>query len=227
MKQLILLLLLFCCCFSYAQDWEYESPDYEQIEEAIQQKNSHLFYESLMDRFLAADSTMTLEEKRHLYYGYSFHEEYSPYATSDYNDSLKVIFQQEELDSLDYQKIIVFTDSMLLGNPFDINALEYQLFSAEQSQNLELFEKRMNQLSAIVDAVLSSGTGVSKKEAFYVINVSHEYNILDMLGLPYGGSQHLTEHYDYLSLGENNANLEGLYFDVSRCLSTLPGMLSD
>ena len=68
---------------------------------------------------------------------------------------------------------------------------------------------------------------MSKEEAFYVIDVSHEYNILDMLGLPYGGSQHLTEHYDYLSLGENNANLEGLYFDVSRCLSTLPGRFSE
>ena len=76
----------------------------------------------------------------------------------------------------------------------------------------------------IVDVLLSSGDGLTKKTAFYVIYVSHEYDLLKVLGFDYGGEQTLTEHYDYLLLGDNSKNIKGLYFDVSPCLNSLKNM---
>ncbi len=180
-----------------------------------------------MNRFQQADSTMTLDEKRHLYYGYIFDENYSPYSRSDYGDSLRVVLRKEKMDSLDFNKIVDYTTKMLFENPFDLNAINYQLFSLEQLGNEESFEKRAIQLRTIVDALISSGNGKTKEEAFYVIYTSHEYDLLNILGFQFGGSQSLTEHYDYLTIAENEIKLEGLYFDVSPCLNSMSKMFKE
>ena len=227
MKRIILVSFILISSLSYSQDWDFEKPNYKKIEKNIKKKNSNLFYKSLMNRFQNADSTMTLEEKRHLYYGYTFDENYSPYSRSDYGDSLRVVLQKEKLDSLDLIKVVDFTDKMLLDNPFDLNAINYQLYSLEQMGDKTTFNKKVTQLRNIVDALMSSGNGKSKKEAFYVIYTSHEYDLLNILGFQFGGSQSLIEHYDYLTLAENEAKIEGLYFDVSPCLNSMSKMFKE
>ena len=227
MKKIILVSFILISSLSYSQDWDFEKPNYKKIEKNIKKKNSNLFYESLMNRFQNADSTMTLEEKRHLYYGYTFDENYSPYSHSDYGDSLRVVLQKEKLDSLDLIKVVDFTDKMLLDNPFDLNAINYQLYSLEQMGDKTTFNKKVTQLRNIVDALMSSGNGKNKKEAFYVIYTSHEYDLVNILGFQFGGSQSLIEHYDYLTLAENEAKIEGLYFDVSPCLNSMSKMFKE
>ena len=227
MKRIILITFILMSHLSFSQDWDFEKPNYKKIEENIQNKESNLFYEVLMNRFQQADSTMTLDEKRHLYYGYIFDENYSPYSRSDYGDSLRVVLRKEKMDSLDFNKIVDYTTKMLFENPFDLNAINYQLFSLEQLGNEESFEKRAIQLRTIVDALISSGNGKTKEEAFYVIYTSHEYDLLNILGFQFGGSQSLTEHYDYLTIAENEIKLEGLYFDVSPCLNSMSKMFKE
>ncbi|MBR9914104.1 MAG: DUF4919 domain-containing protein [Algicola sp.] len=115
--------LLFMLCFQFlavGQDWDFEKPNYKTIEKNIKDEASNLFYPNLMKRFKAADSTMTLEEKRHLYYGYSFQKDYSPYSHSDYEDSLRAVLQKDKLESVDFENIQKFGDSILSDNPFNI-----------------------------------------------------------------------------------------------------------
>ncbi|MBT0607268.1 DUF4919 domain-containing protein [Aequorivita echinoideorum] len=227
MKKIILASLILISFFSYSQDWDFEKPDYQKIEKNIKKKNSNLFYESLMERFQNADSTMTLEEKRHLYYGYTFDEKYSPYSRSEYGDSLRAVLQKEKLDSVDLKKVVDFTNKMLVDNPFDLNAINYQLYSLEQLGDKTTFNKKVTQFRTVVDVLMSSGNGKSKEDAFYVIYTSHEYALLNILGFEFGGSQSLIEHYDYLTLAENEANLEGLYFDVTPCLNSMSKMFKE
>jgi len=221
MKKLICVLFLMIFHLSPAQEFKIEKPDYEIIKINIQKNNSNLFYDVLLKRFLESDSTMTWVEKRHLYYGYSFHKNYQPYGISNYMDSLRSVSKKVSLEVEDYSKIIKYTNEMLNENPFDLKALNYQLFALENKGDQANFNKRLVQLGIIFDAILSSGNGTSKKEAFYVIDPSHEYEILQILGFNFGGSQKLIDHYDYLTLEKNDANLKGLYFDVSRSLNSM------
>jgi hypothetical protein len=227
MKKLALITFILISFSTYSQDWDFEKPNYEKIEKNIQEKESNLFYKSLMDRYLKADSTLGLEEKRHLYYGYIFNKNYEPYFRSNYGDSLRVVLQKESMDSIDLRTIVRFTDSILTKNPFELNAINYQLYSLEQMGNRELFDHRIVQMRIIVDALMSSGNGKTKEEAFYVIFTSHEYAILNLLGFQFGGSQSLIEHYDYLTVAENEAEIEGFYFDVSPCLNSMSKMFED
>ena len=101
------------------------------------------------------------------------------------------------------------------------------MYALEQIGDRRNFEKKIVQLDIIVDALMSSGDGISKETAFYVINTSHEYALLGILGFGFGGQQSLIEHYDYLTLAENKEGVKGLYFDVSPCLKSLSGLLDD
>mgnify|MGYP000591948074 CR=1 FL=1 len=164
---------------------------------------------------------MTLKEKRYLYYGYSFQHTYSPYGHSDFNDSLKVVFQKDQHNNKDLQQIIEYADSLLVDNPFDLRAMNYHLYAFEKLGKKVEFDKKHNQMSIIIDALLSSGDGLKKKTAFYVIYTSHEYALLSILGFEFGGKQSLIDHYDYLEVAKNPKKIEGLYFDVSPCLNSL------
>ena len=180
-----------------------------------------------MARYINADTSMSLEEKRHLYYGFTFEENYSPYGNSVYNDSLRPLLQIETHNYEELEKIKELTDLIIDENPFDLRALNYQLYACDKLADSESFNKRIIQVNILVDVMLSSGDGISKKTAFYVINTSHEYDLISILGFSFGGSQSLIEHYDYLSIAENEAGIEGLYFDVSPCLNHLNKMFKE
>ncbi|MCW8981765.1 MAG: DUF4919 domain-containing protein, partial [Altibacter sp.] len=97
----------------------------------------------------------------------------------------------------------------------------------EQKMEKANFEKTYVRMSTVFDALLSSGNGVSKEEAFYVIYTSHEYDLLNLLGFQFGGMQQLIEHYDYLTVAKNEAGIEGFYFDVSPCLNAMSKMFGE
>jgi len=152
-----LTLLLLFAANSIAQDWDFEKPDYEQIEKNIQIETSNLFYSSLMNRFQTGDTTLTIEEIRHLYYGFTFQPKYAPYGHSDYTDSIRTIFRKENLDSLDYDKLNLFCRNILKDNPFDFSTLEYHNYALSKMDSLGQKEIVLRQLNWLIDAVISSG----------------------------------------------------------------------
>lgn len=228
MKRLsFLCLLIFLSPSLHAQNWEFEAPDYDQIEEHIQDESSELYYPQLMDRYLHGDSTMSLEQKRHLYYGYRYQSGYSPYGHSTYLDSLGSIMGLKDHSAEELQRIITYTDSLLAENPFSIRAMNQQLYAYDHLGDTASFEKIINRTRTVYDALMSTGDGTTKEHAFYVLYTSHEYELINVLGLEFGGSQSLIENYDYLELAENDYALEGLYFDVSPCLDHLSLLMKE
>ncbi len=222
-KMLLVLLLLYNFSIS-AQEFKIQKPDYKKIKKELKKKNSVFKNETLMKRYLKGDTAMTLTEKRYLYYGYTFNKHYSPYSRSDYQDSVRAISQKKELTFKDYELLDRYTDSILKAQPFNIKAMSAQLFATEKLFKRNKFDTTYFKANMVIDAILSSGNGLTKKTSFYVIDTSHEYSIIEVLGYSYGGSQSLIEHYDYLTLSENENNIEGLYFDVTPCLNTLKNM---
>ena len=60
MKNLIIVLFLTYSFNSFCQSEQFDPPNYTNIKKAITQNDSNLYYDSLFDRYLAGDSTMTL-----------------------------------------------------------------------------------------------------------------------------------------------------------------------
>ena len=82
-------------------------------------------------------------------------------------------------------------------------------------------------MGIVFDALISSGNGRDKENAFYVIYPSNEYALLEILGFKFGNSQSLIDHYDYLEVAENELGIKGLYFDVTPCLNSLNMMFDE
>lgn len=222
MKKIQFLLILFLICFTaQSQEITFESPNYKTIEKNIKDKKSEFYYPKLLAKYEVSDTTMTLEQKRHLYYGSVFQPKYSPYNPSEASEKLSEVVNKETLSTEDLTEIIKLSNQALKENPLDIRSLNYRLYSLEQQQKLDELQKNLIKLEIIVDALVSSGDGISKETAFYVIDTSHEYDLLAMFGFRYGGKQNLIEHYDYLTVAQNDDNVKGLYFDISPCLEYL------
>lgn len=221
MKKILFIVLFINWINIYSQETKIEAPDYKKIESQIKQKTSEFYYSKLVDKFNAADTTMTLEEKRHLYYGFIFQKNYSPYSSSKHSEKLRTLIDKEKLSNEDYEEIIKLSDLILYDNPFDLRTLNYKSYCLKQLNKETELEKVIVKMNIIMTALMSSGDGISKETAFYVITTSNEYDLLNMLGFSFGGEQSLIEHYDYLKLDENQYNIPGFYFDVSPCLNYL------
>lgn len=213
-------LLFINICFS--QDINLEKPDFDKIKKEINKKRSDFYYKKLFSRYLANDTNFTLSEKRHLYYGFSFQKEYSPYGHSTYQDSLEVFYSKEHLDEKDFEDIVKYCHLILDEYPFNLSALGNIRFAYFNLNNTELEMIYNYKYFLIIDAIVSSGDGLSEETAYSVIEVPHEYAILEVLGFNFGGEQSLiTGGYDYLNLEENKYNIEGFYFEITRCLNHL------
>ena len=217
----VITVLLLTSMTVFSQNIDIKAVDYKKIKKEISKENSAYYYPVLLGKYLNSDTNMTLEEKRHLYYGYPFQKRYSPYGSSAFSDSIRLVAQKNDLEENDLRKLIRYADSVLVDNPFDLRAMNYQLYAFEKLGEKEKFDKKINQMRIVVDAILSSGDGLSKETAFYVIYVSHEYDLLNILGFKFGGVQKLIDHYDYLKLKRNPQKIKGFYFDITPSLNYL------
>ncbi len=225
-KILLWYCLIFCISFGFTQNTSIKKPNYNQIKKNIAQKSSNFYYPTLVEKFNKADTTMTLEEKRHLYYGFIHQKSYSPYTRSDYTDSLRISLNKKKYNNSDLRNIVKYSDSLLKHNPFSLRAINYKIYAQKQMKDSIGLLKDYTKMRIITDAVLSSGDGLSKETALFLISPTHEDSLIRLLGYKFGGKQKLTDHYDYLTLKENNENIKGLYFDISASINHMNNLFS-
>jgi hypothetical protein len=220
MKKLCIILLLLGVT-ARPQNKGTEPPDYNSIEKNVKNKKSPLYFDRLFERYKRADSTLTLNEKRHLYYGYSFSSNYKPYSVSKAEEKLNRLLQKDNADRKDLELILKYSAQVLESYPFRLRMKEYRIFCLKELQRYKEASDEMKQSAMIIDAITSSGDGITQQSSFYVINNINEYEMLGVLGFEFGGRQELIDFkYDYLSLKDNSYNLKGLYFDISRSLQS-------
>lgn len=224
MKKILCALLLLMYAGAYSQKDDFKKPDYKEIEKTAIDKKSPLCFETLFERFNRADSTMTVAEKQHLYFGYSFTKAYAPYGSnSPAEKELKeFINKKEEPGQKEMEQIIELCGKVLKDDPFSIRTREYLLYFLKQLGRADETAKEDIKLNIILDGILSTGNGTTKEKCIYVISVANEYEIISVLNFDFGGKQSFVENrYDYLELAKNQYKIEGLYFDISRSFDSL------
>ena len=192
---------------------QYTPVNYKAIQEEIADENSDKFYPSLMKRYEQGDTSLTNADYRHLYYGFTFQDEYRPY-------------DKKPLDQTISQKMTVMNDNTLpelqqlaqeylQKDPFSLKMLYYLLNFNNASKQFNKNEILQRKYDGILQAILSSGNGQGLETGYSVNHPSDEYMILRSLDLKpvendYGNT------YDYFQLAENSAGLKEIYFDVER-----------
>jgi len=217
-KLFIILTILFVFSnLAISQDQEIRPIKFKKLKKEIRKQRSPFYYPVLFQRYLDLDTSLTYEEFRYLYYGFTFQDAYSPYGIPALQDSLISYLSRQELLRAEYQVAARIGGQLLRESPFRlretfITAVAYEMAGDGKMSSIyfSFFEKQ-------VDAIMSSGDGLSTNTAFVVIYIRDEYEMLEVLGFKFGGGQALLAgDYDKLELEENPYGVEALYFDVSR-----------
>jgi hypothetical protein len=222
MKKIYYILALFMIFKAGAQSSDISAPDYASIELNITDPDSPYYYPKLFDKYTKADPEMTLEEKRHLYYGYALTADYAPFSRTQAEKDLYELLVQKDPGKKEYEKVLEHCNTILKNYPFSLRIKDYRIYCLKELGMLKEAELEMAQKEIIIDAVLSSGDGITMERSIYVINPVNEYEFIDLIGYEYAGKEQLIENrYDYLVLNENSYKVDGLFFDVSPCIKAL------
>ncbi len=228
MKQLLATFCIFALVPIFAFSRDFRKPDYDSIRKITHDKSSPYFYATLLARYQGADTTLTDEEYRALYYGNLFQPGYNPYSTSPYADSVRVLFTKDSLAPADLPVLLRYEKNILKVDPFslrDLNIIAYVSDRLGDSASAILAATR---LGAVAATILYSGDGKTEETAWHVIHVGHEYDLLNLLGFSFTGPQSLTtKGCDYLQVQENQFGIGGFYFDVNQILEAEKQVLKD
>ena len=218
-KSIFLFALALFAATTFAQEQEdFTAPNYKAIEKEVSNSASNYYYPHLFERYKMGDSTLTLDEKRHLYYGYVFQPEYAATEISTSNQIISELLTKQVFTNDDYNSILQHADTLLTEDPFNLRAINAKLFVHAQLNNVEAYKKNAFKRRVIQDAIISSGDGMSTKTPFYVIKVAHEYDILSFLGYRFGGTHKIVKKCNYLTVDQNRYGVEKVYFEISPVL---------
>jgi hypothetical protein len=215
MKKLITLMALLILSVAGAQ--ETSSPDYTAIEKNIKDKNSPYYYKKLTERYNRADTTLTLNERRHLYYGFAFvpakMDESMIRATEQ---QLKVALHKADPSQADLEDVVKYCGVLLEAFPFSITLKEYRTYCLKQLGRYDEAAAEKAQTEMAIDAMLSSGDGKTLATCIHVVDPGNEYELVALMGFTALDDEYMVNNkYDYLTLDKNAYSLPGLYFDAS------------
>jgi len=76
-------------------------------------------YPRLLQKFLAAETELNLEESRHVYFGYIYQPEYIPVDTSAYNGLLAETISKPSFSEADHDRVLQYAEALLREDPFN------------------------------------------------------------------------------------------------------------
>ncbi|MBQ0056779.1 MAG: DUF4919 domain-containing protein [Bacteroidales bacterium] len=197
---------------------EIDAPDYKQIRSQISNSKLPSYYPRLMERYVQSDSTLSLEDYRNLYYGFTLREDFVPYQMEKQTlfDARRKIVETHGDPSVCPEAIKV-AQAVLDDNPFDIPAIAVISIAYLQLGDTLSYHLWDIKQQGLLDAISSSGDGETARTAFHVISVEHEYEVLNRLGLELEKDSLIGNNVEYLRVKENAENIEGIYFNFDAC----------
>lgn len=193
-------------------------PDNDRIIAAIFDPQSPYNYTALITRYFAGDTTLTLEEYRHLYYGNVWQESYKPFESITACDRiLEVLARPKVMELDDYREIIRYGNEVMEKDPFspsNINFLTFAYGATGDARNEQINHHR---LKMIKETIFSSGNGVKEKAPWHIIRFEHATDIMGSMDMKYRTPMVIDRNTEYFPLDSRGPDGErGYYFDYSR-----------
>ena len=201
------------------------APDYKRIKKEINTKDSEFYYPELLRHFQAADTTLTTEQLRHLYYGAATLPDYNPYK-SDKTKELNEILGGDTLTMENWKQAAEIVEQQLIDTP---THLRFHLYKQIVNTNLygEHSQEAIDasiQTAMILNAITSTGDGLSEKTAFFVTSITDEYGMMEILGVRLKSQSLIEKHgqsYDLMEFQENKYGIDSFYFNITVCMGAM------
>ena len=177
MKSLLLFGMgMFLLFYSYGQ--QISNINFAEIEEQTLDSSSSFFYPKLVARLASFDTTLSLEDFTHLYFGNVYTEAYNPYGESEYHEDFLQAYREGR-----FKEAITFGKKILAENPVNIKITLRMAVCYHSIDQLDTAKLYGFQYAHFLLSILSSGDGASTETAFVVIKIADEYTLMDDMGL--------------------------------------------
>lgn len=204
-------------------------PDYRKIAAEVADAASPYYYPTLMGRYERGDTTLTLQDYRHLYYGYPEQPGYKPLLASPYADSLEMAFgKKTRPEANDYRRIAGFAREILKGEPFSMRDMNVLAFAYQMLDEPEKARIQMVKIRGVLDAIRSTGTGLREESPWYVIYMRDAEDVLNLIGARFTKLIILTRSVEYAPVyNMPDKKNKGYYFDYSEVYKRRPDYLDE
>lgn len=222
MVRIVFAIYISFVSLAFSQEPVFKPINYEEIGRQISDSTGIFYYPRLMNRYENGDTTLSNDEYRILYYGYTFHQKYHPWWTSKQIDRLKSIYAKDTLTISDCDTIIQYASLSVSDFPFDLRQINMLGYAYHFKGKDEIAYKWASKRNGIIEAILSSGDGKTCESGFHVICVAHEYEILKVFRLQMK-EQALSDnsHCDRLELEDAPKDIKYIYFNIWRTMEVL------
>ena len=184
-------------------------PDMSAVRLSVQDRTSPYYYPVLMDRYLRRDTTLTADDYRYLYLGYSFQEDYNPYRVSFYNTAIDTLYNRCSHTPEECKELVRYAHRILADNPFDLRRMAVLVYAnnlLDNESEVLFWQARIHHL---VDAIISTGDGCTPETAWYIIEPVHAYDLLNTLGVIAESYDFCPPCYDYIQVYDLIGNARG------------------
>ena len=208
---------MFIACVVYSAGFAQEAfllPDYEGI-----QNMGRAQYDSLLNRFQAQDTTLSIVDLQAVYYGSAF---YGNPSKGLNNKLLNAIFEVEG-----NKGAVLYVDSVLASSPLNLGALHARYVLARKEDDSVATRAYLWKYDRLVDAIYATGDARSEKTALHVVCVDDEYTIMYYVMQVNPEGQTLTSSLcDKIDIVTKNGTRLPVYFDVQLVLAIENRMFS-
>lgn len=209
-----LLALIVCCSFT-----EPQRPDMEQIKQEVTDPSSKYYYPKLMALYEQNETIMTLDDYRRLYLGYIFEEDFDPYRHTQYSSLVEDLYFKSRHSKGECDNIIKYAELSLKDNPFDLQQIDYLIYALREKGKNNIANIWQYRLNHLLEAIVSTGTGVSPENAWVVTNPQHEYFLLNKLGRVVTEYEFQAPGIDHITVAPKTAkDSTEYYFDSANFL---------
>ena len=217
-RTVLILLAIMVIMPLHAQHFSYERVDFKKVRSAVAKRKSAFYYPVLFERYRNNDTTLSREEFRYLYYGYTFQDEYRPYAIHDTDSLASNLMMKDNLTREDFSDILGTCREILELHPFSTRTLLTSAIACSRIGNTKEATLYYYKYHSILSSILSSGDGATEQSAWSVILISDEYELIRSLEFIPSGKQKMMAKSlcDFIYVMANDYGIEGFYFDISR-----------
>ena len=221
MLRILFLMLLILPATGMAQQ---RVPDNEEILAEIINGESPHYYPHLMERYMAGDTTLTLDDYYYLYYGFVYDDNYRPLEPDPgEHDVLAILATTEYPDSLQLVQIVEAGNRIMVRDPFspsNLNFLTFAYGKLGDRVNERINYDRMNKVMATIAA---SGSGTKESSPWHVLTFQHAADFTAWRGGEIIRRQVRSRSVEYVQLRvKDEGGNKGYFFDFSRVYMKRP-----
>jgi hypothetical protein len=187
---------------------KYPRVDFREIKKNIKSKKKTTYYPLLCNRYKNNDSSLTIDDYKHLYYGTYFQKKFS-WRTEHRGNEIFRLMKKDDLT-----KAAIYCDSMLNILPISIQLIRLKIdILSKQNVDKNEIDPYKLKLKMLLTAIGLSGNGRSKETAFLVLYIADEYEYLyNVIGMKKIQTQFYEMPFDYLCFKKIDDNQDCLYF---------------